>query len=290
MHVKIGIFEPFSATARSLLDENSYLEDLSWAHYIDGELERFAPINGRFNYPADKLRPRQYNMQMQQAEQRLDLPWSKIDEKIAIIYGGQSIGDLIPAMDFSDRMLERTRDWEPSQDEKPNTVDASCQADTFTDFSWNTEECSQSFRTSLNPKSKSKTKGMGSAGHNDELSDQLQPQIMEEVALGRPSVFCLKDRHLRVFYNLFHQPSNEDAVGKIKWKDFLAAMSSVGFSNEKLGSSAWQFTPPIEWETRGISFHEPHGFETKISFGMGRQIGRRLQKVYGWGRSTFVAG
>ncbi|RDI83622.1 hypothetical protein Vi05172_g6125 [Venturia inaequalis] len=226
--------------------------------------------------------------QMQRAERRLDLMWSKFDEAIGKIHEGQSIGDWMPAMDFSDRTLQRTSDWEPVEKE---IIDDGSPAPSL-DTGFGSPLCQEgeaiSFRTAASEmKSKPKSRGTGRTEHTPFI--QAQIQVLEEQVPGKPRLFHLKERDLKVFHGLFYQPSNENAVGKIKFHDFLHAMSSVGFSYQKMGGSAWLFVPPTEWATRGISFHEPHGMDTKISFCMARQIGRRLQRVYGWGRSTFVA-
>jgi hypothetical protein len=41
-----------------------------------------APIDGNFYYPAEKPRTAHHTMQMQKAEQRLDLLWPEIDKAV----------------------------------------------------------------------------------------------------------------------------------------------------------------------------------------------------------------
>ncbi|KAE9965791.1 hypothetical protein EG328_009400 [Venturia inaequalis] len=282
-----GVNQSTSATLR---EYHSCKGDL-WDIYnviIENQWDLFAPNDGQLHYPADKPRSSQRVEQMQRAERRLDLMWSKFDEAIGKIHEGQSIGDWMPAMDFSDRTLQRTSDWEPVEKE---IIDDGSPAPSL-DTGFGSPLCQEgeaiSFRTAASEmKSKPKSRGTGRTEHTPFI--QAQIQVLEEQVPGKPRLFHLKERDLKVFHGLFYQPSNENAVGKIKFHDFLHAMSSVGFSYQKMGGSAWLFVPPTEWATRGISFHEPHGMDTKISFCMARQIGRRLQRVYGWGRSTFVA-
>ncbi|TLD36210.1 Leucine aminopeptidase 2 [Venturia nashicola] len=194
----------------------------------------------------------------------------------------------MPAMDFSDRRLQRTPDWEPVEKGIINTDSLVPSFDTGFGSPLHQREASAFQASSSEIKSKLKTRGTSLTEHT--LFSQAHTEAMEERVSPKQHLFRLKERDWRVFHSLFYQPSSENAVGKIKFHDLLHAMSSVGFSYQKMGGSAWLFVPPIECKSRGISFHEPHGVDTKISFWMARQIGRRLQRVCGWGRNNFAAG
>ncbi|QDS69706.1 hypothetical protein FKW77_009812 [Venturia effusa] len=230
------------------------------------QLDQFAPRNGQFHYPADKPRSRQRVEQIQRAERRLDLLWSKIDESIGKTLNVESIGEKMPAMDFSDRTLQRTPDWVPAEAKKIDVDSPISIINAGFDSTLCHQEASPSKKFLTETRSTTKTRGTDTS--DGKSTYQAQIQAVQEQVLPKQHLFHLKERDLKVFRNLFYQPSNEDAVGKIKFNDFLHAMSSVGFSYQKMGGSAWLFVPPAEWETRGISFHEPHGsMAPKVDFG-----------------------
>jgi hypothetical protein len=186
------------------------------------------------------------------------------------IHEGQSFGDLIPAMEFTDHTLQRTSNWKlirgrarrentPRQDDGP-VCSLRCPEGGSNE--------------NIVPAVKNKPKTRGKAPTTHFPLDQAQTQAKEKQSLAEQSIFWLKERDLKVFHCLFYQPLNEDALAKIKWLDFVHAMSSVGVTYQKLGGSAWQFTPPAQWATRGISFHEPHP-ATRVPFFLARQMVRR---------------
>jgi len=94
---------------------------------------------------------------------------------------------------------------------------------------------------------------------------------------------------LQVFTRIFYDPeTNESIAGDVKWSDFKAAMTSVGFSAEHMHGSQWQFNPAAHLNlTRGIAFHEPHP-SPKFSHDQARGVGARLHRAYGWVGSMFV--
>lgn len=79
------------------------LKDVNWNKYG-------SPKNGRFHYPAEKQRTEQHTLQMRRAEHHLDSLWKKVDSLIEATFGGSSLGGLFPALDFSERELQRTRE------------------------------------------------------------------------------------------------------------------------------------------------------------------------------------
>ncbi|POS76791.1 hypothetical protein DHEL01_v204824 [Diaporthe helianthi] len=94
-------------------------------------------------------------------------------------------------------------------------------------------------------------------------------------------------RALKVFHTLFFNPSPTAVPGEVAWNDFLHALTSTGFSAEKLYSSVWQFRPVALSVDRSIQFHQPHP-SGKIPFRDARRHGRRLNRAYGWCGETFV--
>lgn len=140
----------------------------------------------------------------------------------------------------------------------------------------------------FHPKTKPKTRGVARSSlslSTDDAGDEER-----QAAVVPKEVFPVDKRALKVFSTLYHQPSTDSQPGEIPWADFLYAMHQVGFGCEKLGGSAWQFTPGRSLDGcdyfRGIQFHEPHPV-AKIPFRMARMYGRRLSRTYGWGGWSF---
>lgn len=76
----------------------------------------------------------------------------------------------------------------------------------------------------------------------------------EEEQAG-PAAIALKDPHYTTIRALWTNEQLKDVV----WKDFLHAMASIGFGLQKLGGSAWLFTPPPEFGFKhSVYMHEPH--------------------------------
>jgi hypothetical protein len=249
------------------------------------DYSKYAPINDRYYYPAEKRRTESHVSQMQKAERYLDEFWNEIDAQVKKELGG-SFKELIPALDFSDRILQRTSDWIPVALNISTKIDVVF--DEIPGFRENHEPTSSSKIALPTPKIKLKTRGT-----NSDESLFVPKESRENGQLEKRQIHKLKPRDLKVFRTLFHQPSqkNATAVGQVKWLDFVHAMASIGtgFTYQKLGGSAWQFTPTPELGLqRGFSCHKPHP-DNKLSFWQARHVGRRLQRAYGWDKDTFVA-
>ncbi|RPD64421.1 hypothetical protein L226DRAFT_569858 [Lentinus tigrinus ALCF2SS1-7] len=76
----------------------------------------------------------------------------------------------------------------------------------------------------------------------------------------------------------------------LKWKEFLKAMSSVGFSHKpaESGGAARLLTPPATITGTTIVLHQPHDGELNAQYQ--NNIAHMLHTVYGWEKGTFVAG
>lgn len=147
------------------------------------------------------------------------------------------------------------------------------------------EEDRPTAHTSATRKTKTKTRrppqipeGTGTdmlANDKIESDDEAQPKIRVD------------DRAAKVFDALFFTPSAQSRAGETNWADFLHAMVTAGFTAERLGGSAWQFTPTSKPDvSRAIQFHEPHP-TSKVPFLMARSMGRRLWRAYGWCADSF---
>ncbi|RDI78631.1 hypothetical protein Vi05172_g11353 [Venturia inaequalis] len=238
------------------------------------------PAYALFDYPADKRRTAQNVTQMQLAEDNLDGMWAKMNSGIQAILGGESLAEFLPALNFAGRVLQRTPDF-VMQIPPTITVDQPSSAELSTHL----QQVAATINSDFSPAQKIKLKTRG-ANTTDPVQETEESKAQDDQTASK-QVFSLKARDHKVFRALFYQPSQDTTLGQIKWYDFLHAMISVGFTAQKLGGSAWQFTPTTAGYERCISFHEPHP-DSKISFWVGRHMGGRLTRAYGWDRETFT--
>lgn len=240
-------------------------------------------VGGAFNYPAEKRSTTSHVAQMQSAERRLDALWSHIDEVVKE-KTGLSFGEVIPALDFSDRELQRTKNWIPPVRGGKYPSQAISHEPSFLSGP-HIEDVGLTKYASSTIKEKVKTRGTNPQGEVLAPEEQDAP-VIEETAAGPATVIKIKARDLKVFQTLFHQPSQDAlTLGQVKWLDFVHAMASSGFEYQSLGGSAWQFVSSSG--LRAINFHEPHP-DHKIRFTVARCMGRRLSRAYGWSSETFV--
>ena len=134
-----------------------------------------------------------------------------------------------------------------------------------------------------NPKPKPKTKGTARPAEEEQMPQNL-PVRQAEVSSDQ---FPVDHRALKVFKTLFYVPKASGQPGEVTWTNFLHALTSTGFSAQKMYGSVWQFSPEKVKIDRPIQFHEPHP-SGKLSFYLLRQIGRRLTRAYGWLGENFV--
>jgi len=74
--------------------------------------------------------------------------------------------------------------------------------------------------------------------------------------------------------------------GKVRWQDFVHAMSKLGFSIECRAGSACYFEPTWNPE-EPVSIHRPHPSD-EIRLDMIRWYASRLRRKYGWTSETFM--
>lgn len=245
------------------------------------------------SYPVQKRRSKTIVEALQKAELGLDNVWKAI------------IGDAKRRNALStrcqrilDREPYRTPDWVdppspelPVANELPN-FDANLltfyrgnqQVDTF---------IPQPIRKTK-PKTRGKEQSIDATTAGATLTQPAtEPTAPTENSKIQTKVIKVDARSLQVFQNIFFVPSTSSQPGEVAWVDFLHAMRNIGFALEKLGGSAWNFTPAAEHlvEDRGlqrsICFHEPHP-GSRLPFCMARRNGRRLQRAYGWNAETFT--
>lgn len=196
---------------------------------------------------------------------------------------GKYMHGLLPSL--AQRELQRTPEWiEPT----PVAAQEGTEINSITE-SFSTTNLDKSTPGSAFPRKnillKPKTKSQG-APSVSKLGDTM---AIEETAATQYSLsrITIGKRAYKVFATIFRSPTEDGVPGELPWMDFLHALSSVGFSVEKLDCSAWIFRPTHEAPERSIIYHEPHP-ASKIPFRMARRYGRRLERAYGWTKETFV--
>ena len=277
MHMDAALKAGFAESMSDLVNIVSGAEKLSVA-------EKGNPSSRFFYYPTDKRRTRQTVEDMRQAENRLDAFWNAVDQHFANDAGGWSLSQALP----EHRELHRTPAWVEVFEESGTGSGSDHQEPSqwpARPISLDTERESHSPAPHLGTlplRTKTKTRGVGRSQLAQTDSEQFEdtvPDAQRRIVVGK--------RAFKVFSTLFHSPSQSDQPGEIPWLDFVQAMSSTGFVPEKLGGSVWQFTPTKLDVERSISFHEPHP-HNKIPFLVGRRLGRRLNRAYGWTGDTFA--
>ncbi|OCL06401.1 hypothetical protein AOQ84DRAFT_411066 [Glonium stellatum] len=276
---QIELYQPWAATFAT---EMAAKEDEIKKEYLETEKSfepyfrtRFGglitslgtPTGNIFRYPVYKRRTQDNIEAMIQAEGHLDSFWRAVDQELA---SNGAISSRLQKL-LSQRMLQRTPEWvEPAKAPKTR-VSAS-------DITSISRE-----KTSMS-KTKVRTRGLAqlaSTSSEAEPLDQYRPD-------AQPT-FMVDNRALKAFKTIFFTPSASSQPGEVAWGDFLHAMSSIGFTAEKLYGSVWQFTPTKLDVERSIQFHEPHPCG-KIPFTIARRYGRRLDRAYGWHGGMFVLG
>lgn len=134
-----------------------------------------------------------------------------------------------------------------------------------------------------------KPKTRGQASSLQEAASIEQQPANSDAERKAPTIKAgLFKRALAVFSVMFHTQSSHDGQGEIDWKDFLHAMTAVGFAAEKLYGSVWHFSPTDIGVSRSIHVHEPHP-TGKIPFYKVRKLGARLHRIYGWTGEMFCS-
>ncbi|KAI1337758.1 hypothetical protein F5Y15DRAFT_143279 [Xylariaceae sp. FL0016] len=237
------------------------------------------PLNGRFHYPAEKKRTRESVNAMRRAESYLDGFWYVVVEHLKCADAlPPHLHNILAGTD-----LQRTEPWVelPKISQRSETIKSGNRS-VFSDVS-HVQNISE--RTELEKvvkKEKVKTKGIPSKSLGTHVQD---PNILSPNKSDQPMIKVSK-RAMKVFRTLFFNHAVGSQPGEIAWKEFLYAMTYVGFEAQKLYGSIWHFRPTKSGVERGIQFHEPHPV-AKIPFTLVRRFRRHLGKVYGWHGEMF---
>lgn len=128
---------------------------------------------------------------------------------------------------------------------------------------------------------KEKTRPLRSSVYEIAPSPETNP--LEDLDLS-PQTFTVSSSAAEVFAALF---AKSEARGSVAWVAFEAAMAEVGFSVMPKFGSVFTFSPPETMAIKkSLTLHRPH--QSRIEGYMVLIISRRLKRVYGWGKETFV--
>ncbi|ROW08476.1 hypothetical protein VMCG_03021 [Cytospora schulzeri] len=296
---QIELFQPWASTFEAAM------ADRETANQVYDEFERTAdtmnPLSyfklsastsklgaelAWMKYPVDK-RPNKANVDaMRAAEDTLDAFWVAA---LAELKSKGLITRRIKKVLVDGPKPERTPAWvEPPKKTRKKGPEDHNTVHPFGGIPMGAKQPSSTERQPPGPKSKVKSRGVA----RPPLTEIENLRISESPPRPEQPRFPVDRRAFKVFDMLFYRPFGGAASqpGEIPWVEFTHAMHQVGFGVEKLGGSAWQFTPgrALEGEeyVRGIQFHEPHPV-AKIPFRMARLYGRRLARAYGWCADMF---
>ncbi|KAK1246176.1 hypothetical protein MKX07_005245 [Trichoderma sp. CBMAI-0711] len=244
------------------------------------------PLLRSFTYPIDKRRTKENVEKLRQAERDLDMFWAEVDRVMRP--ASSKLQDTAVHKLFTSSLLQRTPEWVDQA--TPLNVTATAHVEQplsplYFDL-WNGRAEVQTKRSSAQTTpAKAKVKTRGTADRQSESSCSAEP-THQEVETPRP---CIKvdSRAFKVFRTLFFNSDITSTPGEVPWNDFVHALTSVGFTAQKLYGSVWQFSPSGLDVEASIQFHEPHP-RGKIPFMTARRHGRRLARNFGWSGDMFV--
>ncbi|KAK0730197.1 hypothetical protein B0H67DRAFT_476561 [Lasiosphaeris hirsuta] len=128
---------------------------------------------------------------------------------------------------------------------------------------------------------KEKTRPLDSCAY--EIAPPSETITIEDLNLS-PQTFTVGSSAAEVFTALFDK---SEARGSVTWAAFEAAMAEVGFSVVPKFGSVFTFFPPEAMAIKkSLTLHRPH--QSRIEGYMVLVFSRRLKRVYGWGKETFV--
>ncbi|KAG7121923.1 hypothetical protein HYQ44_002821 [Verticillium longisporum] len=231
------------------------------------------PTDGRFRYPAAKAKTKENVEAMRSAEASLDAFWSSFLQTYQHTLSPR-IRDI-----FIHRERQRTKPWaEPIKSTPPAKGRDAQLAASVGGLHLKEQQVSPA-------PAKTKTKTRGASAPEKADAQPVAPAPRSDAA---QKTIQVDKRALKVFNALFFSSDPNQQASETNWSDFLYAMTKTGFATEKIYGSVWQFTPTGLESKKPLQLHEPHP-SSKIPFWLGRRIGRRLNRTYGWDRAMFSA-
>lgn len=194
---------------------------------------------------------------------------------------GSSLNGLFGKL-IENREIQRTPAWEPLATVPKPTKQPSINttADQLQNLGL-VQQDEDKFVLPATPQPKPKTRGEADVPEKVLMGEDLLVPMIPKAA----RTFVLPKKAYKVMTTLF--PTDQDREpGKIRWPDFVDAMSKAGFSSQQTAGSSVQFEP--SWDDTPISFHRPHPGD-EIPFLHLRRHARRLGRRYGWTCESFVS-
>ncbi|KAI1608645.1 hypothetical protein EDD36DRAFT_468962 [Exophiala viscosa] len=238
------------------------------------------PIKDSLNYPIHKAYNEHNVAILRRSEWNLDLFWRRWD---CLFHKnmGETLNDILRRYSKGTRVINRTLPFRPHEGRETTSWDSMHQLVPDTAKLAIEPQTSGRF-TAESPRVKIKTRKAQVAPEAN-----VQDNVAEPITAAEPVVkFKLKERALTVFRSLFHTREAKCQRREVNWKDFLHAMTKIGFRAEKLYGSVWHFIPEGLDVTRSLQVHEPHP-GNEIPHFMARYLGRRLTHTYGWTGEDF---
>jgi predicted RNA binding protein YcfA (HicA-like mRNA interferase family) len=111
----------------------------------------------------------------------------------------------------------------------------------------------------------------------------------DNIVVQSASTIRLTQRHYEAFLAIFDYSSRNEAR-RLKWKDFINAMTYVGFAEETSKGSVRKLKPPAGWDVTPLTIHQPHKPHTNGNLEKKQKsdLKKKLGDAYGWDMSTFV--
>ena len=240
------------------------------------------------DYLSDKPPSAVSNEKMRKAERDLDHFWEGVSEVMVAKLGKSLLEIEKDRLDTRPKL--RTPPWvepvepspTPSEQRPPEDLPTSI---LLLDLQERSEQTTEN-RQHPQPRIKVKSRGEPAAPNTSELPQKHQET--QPPSTNKPDQkIPVSNKVLRAFSSLFYIPSADTAPGELPWKDFVHAMSHVGFSAQKLAGSAWVFRQRDKNLPEKILFHEPHP-DSKIPSHFAARMAWRLRRSFGWTGETFV--
>ncbi|KAI2471192.1 hypothetical protein F4781DRAFT_387648 [Annulohypoxylon bovei var. microspora] len=283
---QIELFRPWIVGYMSYYAQNREQLEKNWAqdhshitniHNLRGEFwEQKAKLlktdsKGEYVYLAyDSPTPTKEEIEERRsAELHLDEFWA------ATTRGLKSMDAISPYIQNLSYEVARTAPWvEPPKAAKKGKKKSNIPSDPLDQLL--DEAIAETKKMSLSEKNKSAAKTPGSDA---------------EGAAAATLTIEVNKRALKVFKAILFRGVGGTALAKgVQWNDFVYALTSVGFTAEKLFLSGWVFTPRDESKVTHpflpIYFDEPY-MGGEIHCLIARFYGRRLCRTFGWESDTF---
>ncbi|KAI0004853.1 hypothetical protein F4779DRAFT_621201 [Xylariaceae sp. FL0662B] len=248
------------------------LQNYAWCHGLSSS---GTPTNNQIRYPINKPRSKKNTEIMIMAEEQLDTFWQDLQRSLTT----KGIMTPLLAGILSQPGVQRTKPWVEPEHTPSHVVNNHFESSFVVP---GVAEVTN-LRSEISHPTRVKPKTRGVSDESYETVDQGTDTELTETPECR---FKLSSRALNVFKTLLYDDSGDTQQGRIPWKDFLFAMTSMGFASEKIFGSAWHFQPTDETMHRSIQFHEPHP-TPQLSYVVAKRYGRRLNRAFGWTGDMF---